>query len=1361
VHTEEKEQDFFGESNAISDNVGDEPPRVNLDGSQVSNKNFDEKMIETVNSEVVDSTKAKQDTERDTRPKMDDIREVNEDNDNSNPKTASQKNQDKLSSKHKSESEAPAIVPLADSAPLNEPTFMKDAREEKKPPAGLGGFESKLKQNLQHPKPKQRPQTSTSSKPVKQEVYEVKKKQPIPHFGLKKKKPEAIPIADLLSKKGITAGLPKPPVEKKQQEQAPANPPSSEGQEREVSPDLKESIEFGKFLKLMHKKVKTDLKEIEDQNKWKPKKPKEITEVEVHKNQLEREDNLIKKDLLDPIRQMLDEMRKQDIEKAKRELEEFREKNAIKYPKPKQKPKPPTPEQTKPQEPIKDPIAEANAAIRAGAWKKKDKPKDAQPQAEDSKPAVEATPQGGLFEIAETDGGDQYVPISKPTKALGQPSDDLGADLDHPAAAEEHPLKNLSENLSKLDAKPSKQNQDFRISSKPLSKQKNSTKKDQRHLEDKKTIFNDYKKKEEKLKQLDEEIYIQQMMGQKIKKSKVQEVDLQIKQLEDKFHLRENREDLEKNNLMDVLSAKNKLYRHGEQPQKPPADTAKPGFQVRIGVGVQGELERDTQTADKKDKAVRAKEVARVNLTKRDLDQLGKDAFKDRLKQERELLRKRIELEQERLRELRKANYKSKNEEPLKQQEDQKLKSEAALNALREVASEEEEEQPATQPTEAEAAPKKRLKLKHALKLKDYTSKIRQANQDMIEHIKDRDLAYQELKQHYDDIISAEARREDQDNRAALQSLANRVGVLTLYTLLAKGDKDAPFIKTSQIPKHLRDCHDLSHLEKRLLKTYLCRDAGDFITFNKFESLLMGSDEGKEFLVAKSEREIENDFKLSQFLDLLEAVQRELDEFQAEVEDRMIDQYDAAKSVMRFKKRLTKNMLQMSEMMEIIFSRTDDLIEQLNGLDSREKMFRDLREVDLKNNQKLDQVAGLYQQVIRDYDENSEQMKVQDIFVLEDIEEIERREKNITNAALEATNKVLILEFHKKNTVLDAISIMGNTKKSVLLVQAWYRGWKARKLYGVKRSMRQRVIHLIRRYIARFKRRSLFKAFREVLENLVMKRLFIGFKAIALDPDALFVSRVSLTSVRRLEKHRKGNQNQNQNDDAQSERPSEANRSNKGPTEDRDAASHEDEEMFQIESQDAGDQATAPQKHQQQTCFEGRAIYYATFLQRLSRAARGKLNPEKFWLDSETATETCMLCHIKKIRVAQPDDIQPLLCLDCFEEANLNRRRVRRYRCLKVRRAEPASLADEALVQHARKVLQKIQRARKDLFEICKLWDADGSGWIELADMDYIVDRLKMLSQTEKDALTAHVSSQQRDGRLAYRAVLEELSSKN
>ena len=119
--------------------MGDEAPRVNLDGSQVSNKNFDEKMIETVNSEQLDSTKGKPDApEQDPRPMMDHIREVNEDNDNSNPKTASLQRPDKQSDKHRSESgaeaeaELPATGVLADSAPLNEPTFMKEAREQKK-----------------------------------------------------------------------------------------------------------------------------------------------------------------------------------------------------------------------------------------------------------------------------------------------------------------------------------------------------------------------------------------------------------------------------------------------------------------------------------------------------------------------------------------------------------------------------------------------------------------------------------------------------------------------------------------------------------------------------------------------------------------------------------------------------------------------------------------------------------------------------------------------------------------------------------------------------------------------------------------------------------------------------------------------------------------------------------------------------------------------------------------------------------------------------------------------------------------------------------------------------------------------------
>ena len=1354
--------------------MGDEAPRVNLDGSQVSNKNFDEKMIETVNSEQLDSTKGKPDApEQDPRPMMDHIREVNEDNDNSNPKTASLQRPDKQSDKHRSESgaeaeaELPATGVLADSAPLNEPTFMKEAREQKKETAGgLGGFDSKLKQNLHHPKPKQRPQTS-SAKPVKQEVYEVKKKLPIPHFGLKKKKkPEPIPIATILSKKGIAAEPPKPAAEKKQSGAPAPQPAAAEGQVSE-EPELKESLEFGKFLKLMQKKVKTEIREIEDQNKWKPKKPKELTQAEVHKNMLEREDALIKKDLLDPMRMMLEEMRKQDLEKAKRDLEAFREKHAIKYPKPKPKEKPPAPEIPKPPEVYKDPIAEANAAIRAGAWKKRDKPKDPAPpqQGEKKSDAGPAEAQTGLFEIAEKEAGDQYVPISKPTLALGQPAEDVNADFGGRAPPEEHPLKNLSENLSKIEAKQAGQAPDFRISSGRQTAKAKAGTKEHRYVEDKKAIFADFKKKEEKLKKLDEEIYVDQLMGQRVKNPKVQEVDLQARQLEEKFLLREKKEDLEKQNLMDVLAAKNKLYRYGEPQKKEvpaPADpgAAKPGFRVRVGAGVLGELERDAQAAEKKDKAVRAKEIARVSLARKELDQLGNEAFKERLKSERELLKKRIELEQERLRELRRQKAKPANEAEAKLQEDQKQKAQAALSALREVDSEEEEAAPGPQPeAPGEAAPKHRLKLKHALKLKDYIAKIDQTNQGMIEHIQERDVAYQELKRHYDEIVAAEARREDQDTRAELEALAGRLGVQHLYSLLAKGDKDAPFIKLSQVPKNLRDAQGLSHQEKKLLKACLCREAGEYLTYNRLESLLLGQEEGAEFRVAKSEQEIENDHRLAQFLESLEAMQRELEDFRGEVDARTIEEYDAAKAIFRFKKRLAKGLLGMGEVMDLIFGRTDALIAQLDGQDSREHMFRELREVDSKNNQKLDQVAGLYQQVLRDYDETRDQMHVQEAFVLGDIEELELREKSLADAALAAAHKVLTLDFHKRNNVLDAIAALGSTKKSVLLVQAWFRGWKARRLYGAKKSMRQRVVFLIRRYAARFKRRSLFKAFREALENLALKRLFAGFKAIAQSPEALYVSRVSASSVRRLERHRRELLLQ---DEEQSRRPTEANRSAAGPPDARGTASEQGQEEagFEFESQDEGDQAFAPQP-QTQAAFEGKSIYYAIALQRLSRAARGKHNPEKFWLDDRTEIENCMLCHIKKIRIAQPDDIQPLLCLDCFEEGNLNRRRVRHYRSLRTRKAEPASLSEERLLQHARAALLKIQRARKDLFEICRFWDPDGRGSIELGDLDLIVDRLKMLSQPEKDALRTHLGSQQRGGLLAYEAALRELTSKN
>ena len=71
VHqSDEYDDDFNFGSNAISDQVGDELPKVNLEGSQVSNRNFDEKMIETVNSEQLDS---KQIVGAQKTPKKDDM----------------------------------------------------------------------------------------------------------------------------------------------------------------------------------------------------------------------------------------------------------------------------------------------------------------------------------------------------------------------------------------------------------------------------------------------------------------------------------------------------------------------------------------------------------------------------------------------------------------------------------------------------------------------------------------------------------------------------------------------------------------------------------------------------------------------------------------------------------------------------------------------------------------------------------------------------------------------------------------------------------------------------------------------------------------------------------------------------------------------------------------------------------------------------------------------------------------------------------------------------------------------------------------------------------------------------------------
>ena len=1330
VHVdEEKDADLFGESGAISDNLGDEKPKVNMEGSQVSNQNFDEKMIETVNSEVIESGVGKIEfSEKNPKLMMENIGEEIEENDNSNPKSKSSKKQESSKEEEVKAGESGEMenkrAKSENEEPLNEPTFLK----EDKPIGGLGGFESRLKnnntKNLQNDKrtgskqqSKNRP-ASAIKKPEKQAEIVPKKKEKIPHFNLKKKvEPKNIPVADLLkrvngqeSNKEETrkVEIPRQDIKSLSPEQAQA---------------MKESMDFAKFLKKMEKKVKEDLNEIEDKKKWKPKKHKEISSIEVQKKQAARENELITKELLNPIQMMLDEMRKKDIEEAKKKLEEFQAKNGIKYPVPKKKAKPDPPKPQAPPEPVRDPVADANAYIRSGNWKKKKK-EDPNPEVS-KKEGEEEEP--GLFTVAENEAGDENAPMSKPTHALAgilEVRDDQDASVMEKSDHLGHdPLKNLSENLSKMenDSKPPTK------AAQPSYRIKSSKKKGENVSTEKTLVYAAFKKKQEEIRKKDEAIVLDEMISAKVKNPKLVAVDRHLKKLEEDFSLKAAREEEEKKKAMDALNTKNKLYRYeglekgekrkGDEKRLKEAEEkgvgGRKGFEVRVGVGVCGELERGVGEASRKDELVRAREVARARLKRKENESEGNESFKRRIREEREMLRKRVELEKEKLRLMREENYKGRGSN--KKEEGEKMKESLVERIVEEDLEVEEEE------IEGEApARKKRLKMKHAMKLKGYVQTMKKINEGLSEQIRERDAAYDLLKAEFEEILRAERELEKQENREIIAGIISKVPVGRLYSLL-KGD--AVLLKTTSLARQMREIPELTTKEKRALRSVLCGEGETLYTLVRFETVLEMEEEGNGFGVVKTRQEIEEDEKLNDYLEDLEKMGESLDGFESEIIEREIESFEAARKVMGFKKKQRRQMMMLVEIMEVVAARAEDLEKQLSAdaAGGQAEIMAEAEEADARNQAKLARAEKAYHGALLGFEETMEKdLLVRDPFSLGNAEEEEKKEIDFARAAFESAQKIHGVGFREKNSVMNFISHTGKVKKSALLVQAWYRGWKARREYGVKRAMRQRVWYLVRRYLERWKKRWAER--RELEENEKSERNESGLEE---------------------EDKQEGEIEEEQEE--------------------------HDKSGFQVEEVEEGDQAVGQNNVsgkavQNQGTFDGKEIYIGVRVQRSYRRYMGKKNPEEFWVSSTKKTDKCMMCILKVIRVVQQDSLFPLLCKECFEEFNLTRKKVRNWKELvQTKKDKDLGQLDQVTILKAcLEIYSKILLAKKDLLKQFQSLDPGKTGTVQVEEAEDVVSRLKMLPEPQKQLLMTFFNSQQHSGgKLDYMEVLQLLSASN
>jgi hypothetical protein len=1345
------DEDFGFASNAISDQVGSEVPKVNLDNSGVSNRNFDEKMISTVNSEQVESrndqkSKNAEETQNKTSKKaMDGIKEVSGDNSNSANKASS--NNRRPAKDPKTGSDSPVLE-----EPLNQPTFLENSNEVKPnfkvQPRGAEAFKqaaAAAKQTVTITtvkKPGDRPQSSTGGSQAKKPNINdpPPKKARLPDFGLKPQKPpKQVTAATLLAQAGV--------------------------EEAKTQKD-----DFGALLATLTNQVKKDLKENEEKKDVKVFKPKK--DIEVQRELLEKERVQVMKDFLGKAKLDEEERRKKEIEEAKLKLDEFKKQNGIQYPKVKTKPKPSVVEPPKPADPPKDLIAEANNFIRAGAWKKK-KPEGDKKASEGDETSKPGSPDG-LFEVAEKEEGVNNMPEFKAPTNRGpgtnsntgkeegdelQPSPNLENDFDPDKG--DIGLANLPENNSEgfFGAIPNEM-QPVK-SSKPGTKKVNVLMKSQNLTEkEKKAVFENFKQKEADRQKRAEEAIMIETWDKKVKETKKAAVEI-----ENNFRIAQDLEQKEKRERLDKYSQGHVTLRHGKQEPEATESKAegKPTkyseFRLRSGAGVQGLLTIKEDKNEMRDIKFRALEVAKAHELKKLAAEREKELFKERLNKEKDFLKERARREQEHLRVLQAEKVKKKKGEDKKEDENQ---AKPTVNAFYEESVEGEQApiptqgQPEQPEGQNEAGSGPHLKLKHSLKLKAFLQKLAEINQGMISQLKQRDKEYEQLRKEYEAMAIRQRKEDDKERRAIVESALEKVPMMKLFDLL-RGDSS--LIRTNQIGRQLRDNNTLSLVEKKTLKELLSSAGQDLLTYNQFELILKENEVQDNLKIAKGAAEIEEDRKLAKFLHQLEDYSEKIEDFNKVVDSRACDSFDAYNNIMVLKKEQLSYMAAIPQMMEGLSKRLNSMISSMNKQEDDDKFLVGFEEVEKANKDKLYKLQNIYQDALRDFDETDSRLKNLQLFDVKDFEELERKEKTLASTAFAAIHSIHNLNFEQKNKVLNFIAFLGKEKKSALMIQSWYRGWKARKIYGKKKTFRQRLWYLANRWIKRFYKRSATKMIPELLDSFYRAKTHMAFHMInRSNPIPAFKRELSELTIKmlssRLERRNFDKVEFNisyrdsliQGDQAL---PGMASmRSSMGSIH-KDVKAQSESSLHISEVYDEANQGRL-------SSIDGKSVFYAIILQRFYRYYRKKLNPEVFFVTPSEAINRCRLCNLDPVKVILPENHVCLYCLSCFSELNETHKRTKQFRLLKINPRMQKPLSDMEKAERVLIIYKKISKLR-DFSVLCKAWDFDGTGLIHEEDLELLVGRLKMITQTEKNLLLKFSEAFQSGGQVDYREIIGSL----
>ena len=1378
LNVHETDANDMAESNGgILDQVGDNVPKVNLEGSDVSNRNFDEKMIDTVNSELINSVQNKdqRDQVKKPGPPMPNIGEINE-------------------------------------GPSNEPVIYED-----------NGFKPNYKKNTGAGLP--RPSTAGATKKPsiqpkaannKPQVPQVpKKKIPIPQEAkvVRKQKAETpqITTKEILERKGIELNPIEPRVKPNLPNQAKAHDESTSKKKPVKAEGLgAEANQFNDFLQAMTKKVKEEIRDIEEKAKWKPLHPKKTTTTaDVERKLAEKNIAEAFQEYLDPKKQAEDEQRKVEMEAAKNRLEELKKINAIGKDKNSDN-KAKVGRETKSSVNYLDVKGSANQNIRGQVYKKKS----------DNKPEEIEPPINPPATDAQTTPGEQN---EQPTDGLQMPNfDDIPGTFDADPAVEEPQNTNVSDN-NKLVSRPIKpavasnlddiqenqsqqlpasnyvpgdfpSNINFSNAGNILQKSRSPSKErfgspqinERNHVETKKKVMNEYKEKQLRIQEMDDKIFVDEEMEKRIKKDQKRQRSPQAAQMEDGFKLGQNEEKRARDNKLDKLGNINKQLRYGEIANysagihSPGFEIDKSPYEVRIGTGILGKLETDTKVANLRDiknrnlelKAVKDRERAaqlEANLGHfNDIAQM-QQYLKKRKEQEtiatEEIGKDRLEEGKKKVAALRekakqgfgvdnpesegvvggrkktegkKRGIANENKEPdnMFSQEQETFGTQSSPIGIQKIPEETPEEEA-----------KYKLKLRHSLKLKDYTNKMLSINSGLVEQIKTRDSVYKELKNRYDTELLEDKKKRNYERKGIIESIIDRKGLNWLFQLLsAKG----PVVKVVQVSKALRDTTELTTQEKKVIKEYLSGSTLEILTYNQFEILLKEEELDEVDRVVKTQKEIDIDSKLQKYLFDLEDFEHDLTEFKTVLESRDIDSVDAYNRIQSLKRKQKKHLGLLAEMIKIVLDRIEELALQVDEMEKDQDFIKDFENANKENAMKVKGLENTYGNTLRGFNDTDEVMKKLELFDFSQFESLHKKESEFALIAEAAVEKARQTKFKQADNALKFIAYLAKQKSSTVMIQAYFRGWKERKRVRELQTGKNKLKLIAKRLKNRHRRRVKRTAIVDLACGMEKLRVFDAFHTIAIKAGReeripQFGRQLQGTTLRFISSARQRNVN-----------PAFSTQS----VGDGDQVMPGVSKISQIEEGDSVDlnitQSMFPRASLGIEDVDGRDLYYAVMLQRIYRTHRGRENPEVFWIAPEISITKCRLCKVNKIRVCIQSNTWCLLCWVCFQEINSKMKRVRKFRYLRVRSVASNKMGNKALELKAAEVYSKIAKVR-NFRQICQAWDAEEKGWLSLSDVELLVERLRMITVVEKDLFLQFLKSRLDNDRLHYPDVIGNL----